>query len=116
MSEKRDLFSCTSPCKSCPYRKDAKLAHWSIEEFQGVLDNERDIIGAVYLCHQKNGSACVGWLMNQMERGLPSIALRLSLINHKIDGKYFDSIHCESEMFETVEEMCEANFPELLQS
>ncbi len=111
MPETKKLFEQSSPCKSCPYRKDAKLAHWSIEEFEGVLANERDQIGAVYLCHQKNGSACIGWLMNQMERGLPSIALRLSLIKHKIKGDYFDSIHCASEMFETVEEMCEANFP-----
>lgn len=112
-TEKKQLFECTSPCKSCPYRKDAKLAFWSIEEFEHLLEAEADPLGAVYMCHQKNGSACIGWLMNQDERDLPSIALRLALLKHNVIGEYLDSLYCESEMFESVREMCVANFPEL---
>lgn len=110
MSEKQ-LFECTTPCKSCPYRKDAKIAFWSIDEFENLLQKEDDYFGAAYMCHQKNGSICVGFLMNQLDRGTPSIALRLAMIQNKVGKEYFDSLHCESEMFETVEEMCEANFP-----
>lgn len=110
---KKKLFECKTPCGNCPYRKDAPLAHWHIEEFQKVLDAEKSQCGSVFLCHKQNGSICVGFLINQIERNLPSIALRLALSNHGVDRHYLDSISCKSEMFESVEEMCAANFPEI---
>lgn len=106
-----ELFEEKSPCKSCPYRKDAKLAFWSRDEFKDLLVNEVDYFGATYLCHQKNGSICVGFLMNQDARGFPSIRLRMLLSKNDVTREYLDSLNCESEMFETVEEMVEANFP-----
>lgn len=101
------------PCNNCPYRKDAPLGHWSIEEFKDLLEKESDYMGATYGCHKNDGHVCVGWLMNQDKRNFPSIALRLSLSRNKVTRKYLDSLTCKSEMFDTVEEMCEANFPEL---
>lgn len=108
---KKQLFECTSPCQSCPYRKDAKLQFWSVEEFKDLIKNESSELGSVYLCHQKNGSICVGFLMNQEARGLPSIMLRLALSNHNVSREYLDGLYSESELFESILEMCKANYP-----
>lgn len=102
-----------SPCKNCPYRKDAPLRHWSIEEFKDLLAKECDYMGSVYSCHKKDGTVCTGWLMNQDKRNFPSIALRISLSKNKITRVLLDKLHCRTEMFDTVEEMCETNYPEL---
>lgn len=103
----------TSPCKNCPYRKDAPLRHWSIEEFKDLLAKEMDYFGSVYNCHKQDGTICTGWLMNQDKRRFPSIALRLSLSKNKIDRSILDKLHFKSEMYDTVEEMCYTNYPEL---
>lgn len=113
VEKKKDLYSEKSPCKTCPYRRDAKIALWSIEEFKDLLKNDRDFLGGVYLCHKKDGSICVGFLMNQDERGFPCIALRMSLSSHNVDREFLDALHCDAERFESIEEMCVANFPEL---
>ena len=106
-------FKCKTPCKNCPYRKDAPLALWSVEEFIDLIKNERTQFGTVYACHKKNGGVCIGWLINQDENRIPSIALRLTLSQKGITRKYLDSLHCKSEMFKTIEEMAIANFPEI---
>lgn len=106
-------FKKKSPCQNCPYRKDAPLALWSIEEFVDLLKHERSQMGTVYGCHKKDGNVCVGWLMNQDENRIPSIMLRLQLSQKKIDRKFMDSLNCKSERFETIEEMIVANYPEL---
>lgn len=109
------LYEATKPCSNCPYRKDAPLQHWHKEEFQKVVDSENDYMGKTFACHKQNGSICVGWLMNQEKRGLPSIALRLSLTKHNVHYSYLESLSCNSEMYEDWKEMVEANFPELLE-
>lgn len=106
-------FTKKTPCQNCPYRRDAPLALWSIQEFIDLLKNERSQMGAVYGCHKKDGNVCVGWLIRQDEDRLPSIALRLMLSQKGITREYLDSLHCKSKMFNTVEEMIVANYPEL---
>lgn len=108
------LFQCKTPCANCPYRKDAPVEHWHRDEFQKVLDSEDSIIGSVFQCHKQNGGVCVGWLMNQVERDIPSIALRISLSRHDVTREYLDSLHCKAELYALVEEMIAANFPEML--
>jgi hypothetical protein len=106
-------YSKTKPCDNCPYRKDAPLKHWSIDEFKDLLKKDKDYFGTVYGCHKKDESVCIGWLMDQVKRDFPSIALRLSLSRNGISRTYLDSLSCSSEMFDTVKEMCIANFPSL---
>lgn len=105
----------TSPCNNCPYRKDAPLRHWSIQEFIDLLNKEKDYFGSVYGCHKKDDSVCIGWLMNQDKRNIPSISLRLSLSKNKVTREYLDKLNCKSKLYDTVEEMCYANYPELKQ-
>lgn len=114
MEKKVEPFSCKSPCGNCPYRKDAPLRLWHKEEFAKLLENDNDYIGKTYMCHKKNGSVCIGWLIDQDKRDLPSIALRLSLASHNVTRKYLDSLKSEFEMFKSIKDMVRANFPELL--
>jgi hypothetical protein len=111
---KAELFSCTKPCGNCPYRTDAPKQLWAKEEFEDLLASERDYFGKVYNCHKNNGSVCVGWLIDQDKRNFPSIALRISLINHGVSREYLDNLASPAPLYFSVEEMIENNFPEIL--
>jgi hypothetical protein len=106
------LFSKKQPCNTCPYRTDAPLRHWSVEEFKDLVQHEADEMGVTYMCHKKDGCVCVGWLMDQDRRGLPSIALRLSLLKHNITRTYMDALRSPFPLYESVQEMCIANYPD----
>jgi uncharacterized protein DUF6283 len=107
------LFKGNTPCKDCPYRTDAPLQKWSIEEFKDLLAHEHELMGTVYGCHKNNGTVCKGWLMDQDKRGFPSISLRIALSRHQVSRVYLDSLKCASPLFDSVSEMAEANYPEL---
>ena len=108
-----DQYCKLSPCNNCPYRKDAPLRHWSIEEFRDLLQREATQMGAVYGCHKKDGKVCTGWLINQDKQGFPSISLRLSLTRNNVTRDLLDKLHCKAPMFDTVQEMAETNYEEL---
>jgi hypothetical protein len=105
-------YKCKTPCKNCPYRKDAPLQLWSVEEFKDLAENDSNYMGKVYGCHKKNGSVCVGWLMDQDKRYFPSIALRLSLAKNNITRVYLDALRCKSPLYSSIQEMSAANYPE----
>lgn len=108
-------FNKKAPCNNCPYLKSAPRQHWSIEEFKDLIASDNDYFGKVYGCHKNDGSVCVGWLINQDDRRLPSIALRMALSNNKVSMEYLDNLSRKKEMFKTIKEMSEANYPELKQ-
>lgn len=101
-----------SPCRSCPYRKDVKLAHWSIEEYKDLIKNENSDLGAIYGCHKKDGKICTGWIMNQDKNRFPSILLRLSLSRNNITREFLDKLKCRVAMYNTTLEMAKANYPD----
>jgi hypothetical protein len=108
-----------SPCENCPYRKDAPLQLWAKEEFEGLLASEQldytsGNFGKIYGCHKQDGHVCVGWLIKQDENNFPSIQLRMSLSKNKVTREYLDSLHCKSELYKSVDEMINANYPEIL--
>lgn len=108
------LFYCTKPCGSCPYRMDTPVQHWAKEEFEGVMENEASMIGKVYSCHKSNGSVCVGWLIDQVARDFPSIALRVSLRIHNVSREYLDKLKSPVALYASVRAMVRANYPEIL--
>lgn len=110
-SENRLQYYKKSPCNNCPYRVDAPLALWSIKEYKKLLAYEKDFWGTVYNCHKKDGHVCVGFLMDQLSRDLPSIRLRIWLIKNKVSREYLDSLHCKSPLYDNVLQMCRANYP-----
>jgi hypothetical protein len=114
MCDKVGLFEATKPCGNCPYRTDAPLKLWHKSEFERLLRTENEQFGAVYMCHKKNGSSCIGWLMKQKENGCPSIALRISLIKAENIGPYLDSLSSPAPLYKNVRAMIKANYPSIV--
>lgn len=103
------------PCANCPYRLDAPRRHWHRSEFEKVLEAEASQFGSTFACHKHvvlpagRRGVCAGWLLDQRERGLPSIALRLLLISDPLLRRALDKVQAVVPMFKTVESMCRAN-------
>lgn len=106
-------FTLKQPCNNCPYRKDAPLQHWAVEEFIDLLESEKDLMGKVYGCHKKNGHVCVGWLMDQDERRLPSIELRILISKNNVTREYLDDLRFDIPRYASICDMVQANYPEL---
>lgn len=99
-----------SPCEKCPYRKDAPRGLWHPDEFRRLLASENEAMGRVYGCHKQNGRPCIGWLLDQRERGCPSIRLRLILLREPEAVRCMeDSTSGGHALFKTVAAMCRAN-------
>lgn len=109
---KPEDFYMMNPCNDCPYRLDAPLRKWDVDEFKTLVEHERTKMGTVYGCHKDNGHACVGWLINQDNHGLPSITLRMRLMRLNVGRDYLDNIGKGVELFKCVEDMVIANYPE----
>lgn len=107
-------FDKREPCPSCPYRIDAPLELWSPEEFEDLLANDRSQMGTLYGCHEFNkrrdeAQVCVGWLINQRERNIPSIMLRLKLMSSQEARDCCEQASSPVPLYESIEEMCEEN-------
>lgn len=107
------------PCPNCPFRKDAKLAYWHPTMYlmlQRIEKTEHDLEGMrTFGCHKdRHGprediEPCVGWLLNQRERGVPNLALRILLATNDEALKQFEECEADGEVYETVTELVEAN-------
>lgn len=102
-------FKSNIPCNNCPYRKDAPKALWDRIEFDKLKLNDQVQFGPIYGCHKNNGCVCVGWLMDQDRRNFPNLNLRMKISRDKITREFLDSLHCSSEMFESIDEMIKYN-------
>ncbi|MBL8605122.1 MAG: hypothetical protein JNK72_24545 [Myxococcales bacterium] len=79
-------------------------------EFQKLLETDQSELGAIYGCHKDNGQACIGWLLDQRQRDLPSIRLRLALITTPSAVRCLEEAHDGGhELFGSLEAMCRAN-------
>ncbi len=112
-------FDQREPCKSCPYRTDAPLELWSPEAFEKLLQLDKTQMGTIYGCHKarhqptEGSQVCIGWLINQRERGIPSIAFRLKLMSDTAAVGCLNEASSPVPLYESIEEMCEANGVEL---
>lgn len=105
-----------TPCENCPYRLDAPRRLWDRKEFEHLLAMEDDPIGTTYSCHKQGDLAkdargfCAGWALDQRERGVPSIALRIFLLQDPDSRRAFEAItDGDQARFPTVKAMCAAN-------
>lgn len=67
------------PCGSCPYRLDTPPGIWAQEEYEKLplYDGETwEQHPGVFMCHQRDGCLCGGWLMTHDRFEL--LALRLA--------------------------------------
>jgi hypothetical protein len=66
------------PCGSCPYRKDTPSGIWDRDEYEKLppYDNETGSQPfGVFMCHQRDGCLCGGWLMTHDVQHLLSLRL-----------------------------------------
>ena len=104
-----------SPCGSCPYRKDAPLGLWHPAEFDNLLKQDgNEMQGAAFGCHAtikaENPSVCAGWLLDQKKRGIPSIQLRLHLMQNSEALQCLEEVNSGGhELYDSIREMVEAN-------
>ncbi len=98
------------PCARCPYRRDAPLGKWHPDHFVDLLASDASPLGSVYLCHNHDGNICAGWALDQRERDVPSVMLRLHLARDPRAAAQFrelgDGGHA---LYGSVQEMCVAN-------
>lgn len=80
-----------TPCGTCPYRKDVPSGIWSAEEYAKLPAYDGDIpdqvtkgAAALFMCHQRDGCLCGGWLASHGPNRL--LALRL----HPVHSSAFD--------------------------
>lgn len=111
-------YEAREPCKTCPYRKDVARRLWHPSEFEKLLHADADpIMGPTFLCHLDGKKPpevrgfCVGWLLDQRARSVPSIQLRLSLLRNKAAVDQLEEAHAPDgvDLYESIEQMCRAN-------
>jgi len=77
------------PCGTCPYRTDVPSGVWAAEEYAKLPDYDGDIGDQVtkgafglFMCHQKDGCLCGGWLKAHGPGNL--LALRLTPVDPSV--------------------------------
>ncbi len=53
------------PCGSCPYRRDVPAGVWASDEYEKLLDYDRETWEqppTAFMCHQQDGRLCAGWV------------------------------------------------------
>jgi hypothetical protein len=69
----------TTPCTSCPYRRDVPSGVWDPREYVKLVDYDEPTWAqpaGLFLCHLKSGRVCAGWAGCHDTAGL--FALRLA--------------------------------------
>lgn len=75
------------PCGTCPYRRDVPSGLWHADEYAKLpaYDGETwEQPHELFLCHQRDGCLCGGWLLCHDRQHL--LALRL----HAVDASAWD--------------------------
>lgn len=106
------------PCKTCPYQKDVARSVWHPDEFEKLLRADANPLGgAVFLCHQdgrkprEEQGFCVGWLIDQRERNVPAIQLRIAFLRSRDAVTQLEEAHAPEgvDLYDSIDEMCRAN-------
>jgi hypothetical protein len=85
------LTCAKRPCASCPYRQDAPSGLWAEHEYDKLVSYDGDMTEqvfanafGVFLCHQRDGHLCAGWVAGHGSENL--LALRL---DQEVDPEVF---------------------------
>ena len=65
------------PCGSCPYRRDVPSGVWEMSEYDKLPAYDAPTWAqppALFMCHQKDGNVCAGWVACH---GMELLALRI---------------------------------------
>jgi len=66
------------PCGSCPYRRDTPSGIWDRSEYDKLPAYDRETPfqpPQVFMCHQRDGCLCGGWLMTHDRENLLSLRM-----------------------------------------
>lgn len=79
----------TSPCASCPYRRDVPSGVWEAHEYEKLSEYDKPTAEQppqVFLCHQGTGRLCAGWAgCHDMNENLGlRIALSMGLLDSDV--------------------------------
>ena len=77
------------PCGSCPYRTDVPSGIWHPDEYAKLVEYDNETHAqpfAVFMCHQRDGNLCGGWLACHDKDNL--LALRIA----RVDPSVFDYV------------------------
>lgn len=82
-----------APCKSCPYRKDVPSGVWDASEYDRLTDYDGEIIEqlmaggrGLFMCHQRDGCLCAGWLATHGPDNLLALRLNASEVKDEVWG------------------------------
>lgn len=67
------------PCGTCPYRKDVPSGIWDRSEYEKLLRYDKPLVEQptnLFLCHQRDGCLCGGWLLTHGVTNLLALRLR----------------------------------------
>jgi hypothetical protein len=84
------LTAARVPCGSCPYRRDVPSGIWERLEYDKLPAYDGPIWAqplALFMCHQRDGNLCAGWLACHDPAEL--LALRLPNRGEPIDSAVF---------------------------
>ena len=61
------IKAAPNPCGSCPYRRDVPSGIWAVSEYDKLPSYDGETFEQVnatnlFMCHQRDGSLCAGWL------------------------------------------------------
>ena len=73
------------PCGSCPYRRDVPSGIWDKAEYDKLPQYDGETMGqnpSLFMCHQKDGCLCGGWLLTHDRNHL--LALRLNPVDASV--------------------------------
>ncbi len=71
MSEGEKIGCSPIPCSTCPYRKDVPSGVWHEDEYAKLPAYDRPTFeqpGNLFMCHQKTGGLCTGWVQSHANR------------------------------------------------
>lgn len=115
--EPQRTYKRRKPCGNCPFRKEAPLAYWHPTMYEMLERMERaegdPAHSSLFACHKDRGipkpELCVGWLLDQRRKHVPSLALRLNLIRSEEATDQFMEAEPDGEMHASVSELVLAN-------
>lgn len=82
----------SSPCGSCPYRRDVPAGVWAPEEYSKLPRYDAETFAqpiAPFFCHAQDGTVCAGWLGCHGADQL--LAVRLGVSTGRLDPSCLDA-------------------------
>jgi hypothetical protein len=89
----KPLIVAKVPCGSCPYRKDVPSGIWARSEYDKLSLYDGPTWAqhhALFLCHQRDGCLCAGWLACHDPGELLALRLHSRTGSTRIDPAVYD--------------------------